>query len=176
MLTTLVWLIKHLGCYTWSFRPDFFGVLYLFIPWTYKPDNDHLNTYISPSVVCVSSIAKTLYWNMEWEAIFATISPFLVIDDNTTKASKMNCKNKKLVPNWKVRNYLACSDDISMLILKATGIWLVHRTKCFRLDSNCETMACGQCKTIVWFEPYEQWKFLYLSLWDHQIALLPHID
>ena len=30
-----------------------FGVLYLFIPWTYKPDNDHLNTYISPSVVCV---------------------------------------------------------------------------------------------------------------------------
>ena len=38
---------------SWSFRPDFFGVLYLFIPWTYKPDNDHLNTYISPSVVCV---------------------------------------------------------------------------------------------------------------------------
>ena len=25
--------------------------------------------------------------------------PLLVIDDNTTKASKMNCKNKKLVPN-----------------------------------------------------------------------------
>src|SRR6185437_6563613 len=38
---------------SWSFRPDFFGVLYLFIPWTCKPDNDHLNTYISPSVVCV---------------------------------------------------------------------------------------------------------------------------
>ena len=133
-------------------------------------------THILVQVVCVSSIAKTLYWNMAWEAIFATISPFLVINDNTTKASKMNCKNKKLVPNWKVRNYLAYSDDISMLILKATGIWLVHRTKCFRLDSNCETMACGQCKTIVWFEPYEQWKFLYLSPWDHQIALLPHID
>ena len=29
------------------------GVLYLFIPWIYTPDNDHLNTYISPSVVCV---------------------------------------------------------------------------------------------------------------------------
>ena len=38
---------------SWSFRPDFFGVLCLFIPWAYKPDNDHLNTYISPSVVCV---------------------------------------------------------------------------------------------------------------------------
>src|SRR6185503_14339302 len=38
---------------SWSFRLDFFGVLYLFIPWTYKRDNDHLNTYISPSVVCV---------------------------------------------------------------------------------------------------------------------------
>ena len=38
---------------SWSFRPDFFGVLYLFIPWAYKPDNDHFNTYISPSVVCV---------------------------------------------------------------------------------------------------------------------------
>ena len=95
---------------------------------------------------------------MAWEAIFATISPFLMIDDNTTKASKMNCK----IPIWKVRNYLACSDDISMLILKAAGIWLVHRTKCFRLDSNCETMDCGQCKTIVWFEPYEKWKFLSL--------------
>ena len=38
---------------SWSFRPDFFGVLYLFIPWTYKPDKDRLNTYISSSVVCV---------------------------------------------------------------------------------------------------------------------------
>ena len=38
---------------SWSFRPDFFEVLYLFIPCTYKPDNDHLNTYISPSVACV---------------------------------------------------------------------------------------------------------------------------
>ena len=112
---------------------------------------------------------------MAWEAIFATISPFLVIDDNTTKASKMNSKNMKLIPIWKVRNYLACSDDISMLILKATGIWLVHRTKYFRLDSNCETMACGQCKTIVWFEPYEQWKFLYLSPWDHQIVLTKYL-
>ena len=35
------------------FSLGFFGVLYLFIPWTYKPDNDHLNTYICPSVVCV---------------------------------------------------------------------------------------------------------------------------
>jgi len=37
---------------------DFFDlvslrVFSLFIPWTYKPDNNHLNTYISPSVVCV---------------------------------------------------------------------------------------------------------------------------
>ena len=38
---------------SWSFLPDFFGVLYLFIPWTYKPDNDHLSTHFSPSVVCV---------------------------------------------------------------------------------------------------------------------------
>ena len=38
---------------SWSFRPDFFEVLYLFIPCTYKPDNVHLNTYISPSVVCI---------------------------------------------------------------------------------------------------------------------------
>src|SRR6185503_1342885 len=38
---------------SWSFRPDFFEVFYLFIPWTYEPDNNHLNTYISPSVVCV---------------------------------------------------------------------------------------------------------------------------
>ena len=37
---------------SWSFRPDFFGVLYLFIPWTYKPDNDHL-TYILVQVLCV---------------------------------------------------------------------------------------------------------------------------
>ena len=140
------------------------------------------NTHVSPSVG-LSSNHQNTYWGnmatMSWEAIslkgaiFLTISPFLVIDDNTTKASKINCKNMKLIPIWKVRNYLACSDDISMLILKATGIWLVHRTKYFRLDSNCETMACGQCKTIVWFEPYEQWKNLYLSPWDHQIALLP---
>ena len=80
-------------------------------------------THILVQVLCVSSIAKTLYWNMAWDAIFATISPFLVIDDNTTKASKMNCKNMKLIPIWKVRDYLACLDDISMLILKATGIW-----------------------------------------------------
>ena len=38
---------------SWSFWPAFFGVLYLFIPWTYKPDNDYLNIYISPSVVRV---------------------------------------------------------------------------------------------------------------------------
>ena len=38
---------------SWSFRPDFFGVLYLFILWSYKPDNDHLNTHFNPSVVCV---------------------------------------------------------------------------------------------------------------------------
>ena len=66
-------------------------------------------THILVQVLCVSSIDKTLYWNMAWEAIFATISPFLVIDDNTTKASKMNCKNMKLIPIWKVRNYLAYS-------------------------------------------------------------------
>ena len=102
--------------------------------------------------------------------------PFWLLMTTQPKQVRWIAKNKKLVLNWKVRNYLACSDEISMLILKASGIWLVHRTKCFRLDSNCETMACGQCKTIVWFEPYEQRKFLYLSPWDHQIALLPHID
>ena len=118
-------------------------------------------THILVQVLCVSLIAKTLYWNMAWEAIFAIISPFLVIDDNTTKASKMNCKNMKLIPIWKVRNYLACLDDISMLILKALD------TNC---RNNCRTMTC------VRFEPYEQWKFLYLSPWDYQIALLPHID
>ena len=30
-------------------------------------------TIILVQVLCVSSIAKTLYWNMAWEAIFATI-------------------------------------------------------------------------------------------------------
>ena len=64
---------------------------------------------------------------MAWEVIFATISPFLVIDDNTTKASKMNCKNMKLIPIWKVRNYLACLDDISMLIFKKPLIPIVEK-------------------------------------------------
>ena len=90
-------------------------------------------------------------WNMAWDAIFATISPFLVIDDNTTKASKMNCKNMKLISIWKVRNYLACLDDISMLILKA-------------LDTNCRNNCRKNCRTMacVRFEPYEQWKFCTL--------------
>ena len=64
---------------------------------------------------------------MAWEAIFATISPFLVIDDNTTKASKMNCKDMKLISIWKVRNYLAYLDDISMLIFKKPLIPIVER-------------------------------------------------
>ena len=107
---------------SWSFRPDFFGVLYLFIPWTYKPDNDHLNTYISPSVVCVIN-RQNIILKYGMRDHFRYNLPFLVIDDDTTKTSKMNCKDMKLIPIWKVRNYLACSDDISMLILKATGIW-----------------------------------------------------
>ena len=45
--------MKDNKSYNDHLKHDFFEVLYLFIPWTYKPDNDHLNTYISSSVVCV---------------------------------------------------------------------------------------------------------------------------
>ena len=85
----------------WSFRLGFLGVLYLFIPWTYKPDNDHLNAHFSPSVVCV--INRQNHMMETWhEAIFFTISPFLVIDEDTTKASKQ-CNNM----NWyKLKNNL----------------------------------------------------------------------
>ena len=58
-------------------------------------------THILVQVLCVSSIAKTLYWNIAWDAIFATISPFLVIDDNTTKASKMSLQEYEIDTNLK---------------------------------------------------------------------------
>ena len=40
-------------------------------------------------------------------AMFVTISPFLVIDDNTTKASMINCNNMKLKP---IETAYACLD------------------------------------------------------------------
>ena len=72
-----------------------------------------------------------------------------MIDDNTTKASKMNCKDIKLILIREVRNYLACLDDISMLILKALD------TNCRK---NCRTMAC-----VFGLNHMSNEKILYLS-------------
>jgi len=43
---------------------------------------------------------------------FFTISSFLVIDDNTTKASKINARNDTKCKHRRVRINLACLDGI----------------------------------------------------------------
>ena len=60
---------------------------------------------------------------MAHEAIFLTISPFLEIDDNTTKASKINAKNNTKCKNWWVRINLACLDGLFNAQLHLPPAW-----------------------------------------------------